>query len=78
MFDFRGVKQRLGRHATAQDAQPADFASAFDHGGFQSRGRRGSCRRVTAAAAADDGHVKIKFAHARQDGRGRTKGKFQI
>ena len=37
MFHFRGVEQRLRRHAAAQDAQSADFFAAFDDDGFQSR-----------------------------------------
>ena len=78
MFHFRRVEQRLRRHAAAQDAQPADFRAAFDDDGFQARAGRRSRRRVTAAAAADDRHVKIKSFHAREDGSARRKCKFEI
>ena len=61
VHDFGGVKQRLRRHAAAQDAQPADFFAAFDDDGFQSRARRRPRRRVTGAAAAENGHVEIKL-----------------
>jgi hypothetical protein len=63
MHHFGGVKQCLRRHAAAQDAKSADFLAAFDDGGFQTGGRRHPCRRITAAAAADDRHLKIKLAH---------------
>ena len=56
---FRRVEQRLRRHATAQDAQPADFFAAFDDDGFQTGARRRPRRRVTAAAAADDRDIKL-------------------
>jgi lysophospholipase L1-like esterase len=59
---FGGIKQRLCRHATTQDAQPADFFATFDDGSIQS-GARGRPRRcVTAAATANHRHVKIKSA----------------
>ena len=64
MHHFRRVKQRFRRHAAAQDAESADFLAAFDDDRFQARAGRRSRRRVTAAAAADDGHVKIKSFHA--------------
>ena len=34
MDDIRRVEQRLGRHAAAQDAKPADLFTAFDDGRF--------------------------------------------
>ena len=74
--DFGGIEQRLGGHAPAQDAQAADLPTALEDHRFQARagGRPGG--GVTAAAAADDRHVEIMFAHAREDA-GRT-GKIQI
>ena len=61
MHHFRRVQQRLGRHATAQNAQPAQFIPAFDDNGLEtgcgSRSRRG----ISAAAAADYRHIKIMF-----------------
>ena len=57
---LRRVKERLARHATAQDAQPAHFVAALDHHRLQSRRRRRARRRVTRAAAADDGDIARK------------------
>jgi hypothetical protein len=34
MFHFRRIQHRLRRHATAQNAQAADFASALNHRRF--------------------------------------------
>ena len=61
MLHFGGIEQGFCRHATAQDAQSADFFAAFNDNGFQSGACRRPRRRVTAAAAADDGHVEIKL-----------------
>ena len=66
MHHFRRVKQRLGGHAAAQNAQPADLVATFDDDGFQTRARRRPCRRVAAAAAAEDRHVIIKSVHAKK------------
>ncbi len=62
MHHFGGVKQRFGRHATAQDAQPADFLATFDNDRFQTRAGRRSRRCVAATAAANNGHIKIVSA----------------
>jgi len=75
---FGGVKQRLGRHAAAQDAQAADFFAAFDDDCFQTRARRRPGRSVTGAAATENGHVTIKLVHTGEDGSAREKCKFQI
>jgi hypothetical protein len=60
MHDLGGVKQRLGRHATAQNTKTADFFASFDHNGFHARicGRAGCA--ITSAAPADDGQVVIE------------------
>src|SRR5689334_23313933 len=63
MADFGGVEQRLGRHATAQDAESAHLFAAFNDGGFQSCVRGRARRRITAAAAADHSDIKIEFTH---------------
>ena len=75
---IRRVEERLGRHAAAQDAQPADLFAAFDDGRFQTGAGRRARRRVTAAAAAEDGDLEIEFAHAKEDGSAAKKSKFQI
>ena len=66
--DLGGIKQRLGGHAPAQDAKPADFLAAFDDGGFQTRARRRPGRRVTGAAAAQNDHVMVELCHTGKDG----------
>jgi hypothetical protein len=60
MHDLGGVKQRLGRHATAQNTKTADFFASFDHDGFHAR--ICGCARcgITPAAAADDCQVVIE------------------
>jgi hypothetical protein len=68
MHDFGGVKQRLRGHAPAQNAQSADFSAAFDDGDFQTRAGRRPGRRVTGAAAAQNGHIAVKLFHTGEDG----------
>src|ERR1035437_6453749 len=63
MFDFRRVKQGFCGHAPPQDAQSANFASAFYDNRFQSRTDCRARRRVTTTAATEDHHVEIKFFH---------------
>ena len=59
--DFGSVEQRLRGHAAAQDAQPAHFRAAFDHGRPQTRpGRRPRCR-VTGASPAEDGDIEVEL-----------------
>ena len=78
MFHLRRVEHRLRGHAAAQDAQPADLASAFDDHGFQTcRRRRARCRKP-AAARANHRQVEIKFFHAREDGSARLKCNFEM
>src|SRR5579859_3440523 len=73
-----GIKQRLGGHATAQDAQPANFVATFNNDDSQTRARCRSCRRITGAAATQNCHVKIKSVHVGKDGSTAGKCKFQI
>ena len=62
--DIGRVEQRLGGHAAAQDAKAADLLAAFDDDRFQAGAGRGAGRRVTAAAATNDGNVELEFVHA--------------
>jgi len=56
-------QQGLARHATAQDAQPANLLPAFDHGRLQTQGGRGRCARVAGAATPNHNEIKIWFTH---------------
>ena len=57
------VQQRFRRHATAQDAEPAQFPAGLDDDGAFAGGGRGARRGVAGAASADHGDVKIKCSH---------------
>ncbi len=59
--DFSGIQQRLRRHATAQDAQPAHFRPAFDHDCSQTGARHRPRRRVTGAATAENGDIVVEY-----------------
>lgn len=55
--NFRGVEQRFGRHAAAQDAEPANLLSAFDQRRPEPRARGGPPRGIPRAAGAYDGKI---------------------
>ena len=59
VHDFSGIEQCFGGHAAAQNAQPADFFSAFEDKRLQTGARGGPRCREAGTAAADDRHVKI-------------------
>ena len=63
MQDFGGIQERLAGHATAQDAQTADFRTAFDHDGFQTLAQRGSRGGITGAATTQNRDGAIKCSH---------------
>src|SRR5260221_8206179 len=67
---LRGIKERFGRHTSAQDAKPAHFVSAFDHDRFQTLGNRRARSRIAAAAPSDDGkvviEVRMNYAHSKK------------
>ena len=64
------LDERFARHASAQDAEAAEFVGSVDDGGAQSLVRGGAGRGVTGAAAAD--HDKIKLTHPGLCRRGRS------
>ena len=66
LFDFGGVEEGLGGHATAKDAEAADLLSAFDDDGAKAGVGGGAGGGVTSAAAADDGDVEVKFVHGQK------------
>jgi hypothetical protein len=65
--DLGGVEQGLGGHATAQDAQPAEFLRAVDDNSLQTPCRRRARGGVAARAATDHRDIvvepAIRFAH---------------
>ena len=68
---IRRVEQGFGRHASTQNAKAAHLLAAFDDGCVQAGPGRRAGRRVTGAAAADDGEIEIEMCHAREDEAGR-------
>ena len=57
---FRCVEERLGRHATAKDAEAANFFAAFDHGRTQSGGGCRPSGGVTTTAPANNRDVVLE------------------
>ncbi|MPN24086.1 hypothetical protein SDC9_171480 [bioreactor metagenome] len=57
--NFSRIQQRFGRHASAQDAQAAQFFGPIDKNSFESSSRGGPGGGETAAPSSDDCHIKI-------------------
>jgi len=69
--DLGRVKERLRRHATAQDAESADLLATFNHDGPQSGRSSSPGRGITAAATADHRDIVIKCVfHREKNGAG--------
>ena len=57
------VQQRFRRHATAQDAEPAQFPAGLDDDGAFAGGSGRTGGGIAGAASADHGNIKIVIFH---------------